>query len=117
MKNVQELVNYIHENGGMTYNNKTREMVSKGFACAKKGNEYIVDGLITVKDLKYYMEKYEEDLKEVETCVGAWYNTENNKTYLDTSLVYENLDECAEVGRKNGEIAIFCLHTCEEIRL
>ena len=117
MKNVKNLVKYVHENGGMTYNNKTRQMMTKGYVCAKKGNEFVVNGLLTEQILLEYVEKYHDDLQLDETCVGVWYNVENGKTYLDTSLVYDNLDECVEVGRRNGEIAIFCLHTFEEIRL
>ena len=117
MMNIKKLVEYVHENGGMTYNNKTRQMMTKGYVCAKKGNEFVVNGLLTEQQLVEYMEKYVEDLRLEETCVGVWYNTENNMTYLDTSLVYDNLEECVEIGRRNGEIAIFCLHTFEEIRL
>ena len=114
---LNKLVKYANENGGMTYNNKTGQMMTKGYVCAKKGNEYVVNGQLTVEDLEHYMTKYHNDLQLDETCVGVWYNTENDKTYLDTSLVYENRQECEEIGRRNGEIAIFCLDTFEEIRL
>ena len=107
MKNIKNLVKYVHENGGMTYNNKTRQMMTKGYVCAKKGNEFVVNGLLKEEHLLEYVEKYHDDLQLDETCIGVLYNVENGKTYLDTRLVYDNLEECIEIGRKNGEIAIF----------
>ena len=114
---MKSLVKYGIENGGFTWNNKTGQFMTSGYVCAMKGREYVIKGQLTEEHLQHYMTKYHDDLQLESTCVGAWYNTEDGMTYLDTSLVYDNLEECVEVGRRNNEIAIFCLDTFEEIRL
>ena len=49
--------------------------------------------------------------------LGVWYNTENEKTYIDTSFVFENVDDAKRFGKENNQIAIFHLDTFTEIRL
>ena len=48
---------------------------------------------------------------------GAWYNTDNNKTYLDTSFVFDNEQDAMAFGYANNQIAIFHLDSFTEIRL
>ena len=114
---MRRLVDYIIENSGMTYNPRTGEMVSTGYSCAKASNEYIIDGFVTEYDLTVYMSRYAKDLQNANAMVGAWYNTDNNKTYLDTSFVFDNEQDAMAFGYANNQIAIFHLDSFTEIRL
>ena len=114
---LKSLVNYIKENGGATYNLNSNNYMESGFMCAKAENEYIIDGQVTVEHLQNYITKYAKDLQKENANLGAWYNTENGKTYLDTSFRFENLQDAVEFGRKNNQLAIFNLNTFEEYRL
>lgn len=49
--------------------------------------------------------------------VGGWLDQESGLYYYDATVVVDNLAEAIELGRLNGQIAIFCLDTMEEIRL
>ena len=63
------------------------------------------------------MAKYAVDLQKDNTCLGAWYNSEDGKTYLDTSYRFETLEEAIAFGKANNQLAIFDLNTFTEIRL
>ena len=114
---LKSLVNYIKANGGATYNLNSNNYMESGFMCAKAENEYIIDGQVTAEHLQNYITKYGKDLQKENANLGAWYNTENGKTYLDTSFRFENLQDAVEFGRKNNQLAIFNLNTFEEYRL
>lgn len=49
--------------------------------------------------------------------VGGWLDHESGLYYYDATVVVDNLADAIELGRLNGQIAIFCLDTMEEIRL
>ncbi len=113
----EKLVNYILENNGITYDMKNGKIVTSGYSCAKEENECIVDGKITEYDLLIYMIKYQKDLTKKNAMLGVWYNTENEKTYIDTSFIFENVDDARKFGKENNQLAIFHLDTFTEIRL
>ena len=114
---MSRLVEYIKENDGMTYNPRKGVFVSSGYACAKAENEKIIDGAITEYDLTIYLYRSQKDLQNTNAMLGVWYNTENEKTYIDTSFVFENVDDAKRFGKENNQIAIFHLDTFTEIRL
>lgn len=114
---LSSLVNYIKANGGATYNLNSNNYMASGFMCAKAENEAVIDGQVNVAHLEQYIAKYNKDLQEPNANLGAWYNTEDGKTYLDTSYRFETLEEAVEFGRKNNQLAIFNLNTYEEYRL
>lgn len=49
--------------------------------------------------------------------VGGWLDQESGLYYYDATVVVNNLADALELGRVNGQLAIFCLDTMEEIRL
>lgn len=49
--------------------------------------------------------------------VGGWLDEETGKFYFDATFVVDDLEEAKELGRRNGQIAIFDLANGEEIRL
>lgn len=117
MVNMKNLVNHIIENGGATYNLMEGQFVTSGYMCAKAENEMIISEELTCNHILGYMAKYAADLQKDNTCLGAWYNTEDGKTYLDTSYRFETLEEAIAFGKANNQLAIFDLNTFTEIRL
>lgn len=114
---MKNLVNYILENGGATYNCVNGEFITSGYMCAKQENECIISEKLEEHHLLSYMAKYTKDLQNANANLGAWYNTEDGKTYLDTSYRFETLEEAVAFGKANKQLAIFNLNTFEEIRL
>ena len=114
---MKNLVNHIIENGGATYNLMGGQFITSGYMCAKAENEMIISGELTYNHILGYMVKYAADLQKDNTCLGAWYNSEDGKTYLDTSYRFETLEEAIAFGKANNQLAIFDLNTFTEIRL
>ena len=114
---MNALCEYVKQNGGATFNLMTGEYPSTGFMVAKAENEFILDGECTVDSLYAYMARDASDLQKDDAHLGIWYNTDNGKTYLDTSYRFENIDEALEFARANHQLAIFDLATFNEIRL
>ena len=117
MVNMKNLVNHIIENGGATYNLMEGQFITSGYMCAKAENEMIISEELTCNHILGYMAKYAVDLQKANANLGAWYNTEDGKTYLDTSYRFETLEEAIAFGKANNQLAIFDLNTFTEIRL
>lgn len=47
----------------------------------------------------------------------GWQDLETNKIYLDISTSFKNLDDALKLAKEYNQIAIFDLHTFEEIRV
>ena len=114
---LNQLVKYVAENGGATVNPKNGNMPTDGYMCAIAQNERIIDGQLTENALTNYINQYASDLEENGAYLGIWYNTENNKTYLDTSYRFSDVDEALAFAKENEQLAIFDLETFNEIRL
>lgn len=97
---------------GFTINATTGEVPESGYcvAVAATQNSHGTDGLARVLDL------IQSGTTRAE-YVGGWLNQESGLYYYDATIVVPTLAEAIELGRVNGQIAIFCLDNCEEIRL
>ena len=93
------------------------QFITSGYMCAKAENEMIISEELTCNHILGYMAKYAADLQKANANLGAWYNTEDGKTYLDTSYRFETLEEAIAFGKANNQLAIFDLNTFTEIRL
>ena len=116
---MKQLVNYILENNGATYNPRQKELVITGYACSGiKENETIIDGKVTENDIVEYINKFQADFTNNDKAmVGVWYNTENDKTYLDTSFVHSTKESALASAKELHELAIFDLNELKEIWL
>lgn len=117
MVNMKNLVNHIIKNGGATYNLMGGQFITSGYMCAKAENEMIISEELTYNHILGYMARYAADLQKDNANLGAWYNSEDGKTYLDTSYRFETLEEAVAFGKANNQLAIFDLNTFTEIRL
>ena len=115
---MKRLVEYVLDNGGMTYNPRNGSMPTEGYMVAIAQNEHIIDGQLTEGSLVGYMMAHTKTLQNDQNShVGVWYNTEDGRTYLDTSYRFTDFDEAMAFARQNHQLAIFDLGQCEEIRL
>lgn len=69
--------------------------------------------------VKDFIEKNKDLLfdKGANKCMGTWVDTENNKLWLDVSTHFTNKSKAIKAANDNGEIAIFDVKNCSEIRL
>lgn len=87
-------------------------MPSSGYciALAATQNSHGDEGLARVIDL------IESGTTRAE-YIGGWLDQESGLYYYDATVVVDNLADALELGRVNGQIAIFDLNNMEEIRL
>lgn len=76
----------------------------------------IFEGKATRKMILNYCNKNSDLLLEHFT-LGAWFNKENKRTYLDVAALIpiEKQDQAVTLGRKANQVAGFNLSNCEEI--
>jgi hypothetical protein len=100
--------------GGFTFDPKRGRMRSNGVAVAVSPEfEFTFSleefGKSGVKIIKDYVKKHASALAEPKAHLGAW--VENEKVFLDVSVVKKGLSEAADLGRLNDQLAIFDLST------
>ena len=96
---------------GYTVDAATLQPITNGYAVAVAAtqNSFGPEGLARVIE-------YAKTHKEV-NAFGGWYNTDNGRYYYDATIVVSSLADALELGRSAGQIAIFDLANCKEIRL
>lgn len=96
---------------GYTIDAKTMQSVTNGFAVAVADtqNSFGPEGLAKVVD---YVAAHADV-----NAFGGWYDSESGLYYYDATIIVNDLQEAIELGRKNGQLAIFDLARLEEIRL
>jgi hypothetical protein len=77
---------------------------------------------ISVDDVRGYMDKYSDLLKQDNAYFGGWLDRESDEIYLDISVNVQDEAEARRMGKEHKQIAIFDLGTAEkgderEIRL
>lgn len=96
---------------GYTVDATTLQPITKGYAVAVAAtqNSFGPEGLARVIE-------YAKTHKEV-NAFGGWFNTDNGRYYYDATIVISSLADALEIGRSAGQLAIFDLVNCKEIRL
>ncbi|MBK1762190.1 MAG: hypothetical protein JJO71_10290 [Escherichia coli] len=96
---------------GYTVDAATLQPITKGYsvAVAATQNSFGPEGLARVIE-------YAKTHKEV-NAFGGWFNTDNGLYYYDATIVISSLADALELGRSAGQLAIFDLENCKEIRL
>lgn len=95
---------------GFTINLNTMQPVTSGIVAAYKAtqNSFGVSGL---KNVIIYTTLIGSNF------VGGWYNSANDMYYFDAINVFQNLNDAANFGLENEQIAIFDLDENKEIQL
>jgi fructokinase len=97
---------------GFTVNAETLQPVKKGFAVAlaETQNSFNNSGLLRVID-------YQQRNADKVNAFGGWLDRETGLFYWDATVICEDLETAKELGRINGQKAVFDLENLQEIRL
>lgn len=97
---------------GFTVAHDSLQPISHGFAVAVADtqNSFGEAGLRRVVE---YVKKHAPAVN----AFGGWLDQETGLYYWDATIVVETREEAERLTRENGQIAFFCLDTCEEVRL
>lgn len=107
---------------GFTINAANLQPVAHGYAVALAetqnsfGNEGLAKVVAVIDRIKNEAAKIDLDATD-RLAFGGWYDLESGLYYYDATLIIKDRQEAIELGRKNGQIAIFDLDNLEEIRL
>ena len=116
MKNLNEFVASIIENGGATYNLAMGDTAHSGYMVSKKGFEMKFPTEKNVKQaVIQFMEAYGFELYEVENFMGAW--IDEGVLYLDISNNIADRRKAIKEGYKNEQLAIFDVVAKESLYL
>lgn len=96
---------------GFTVDARTLQPITTGYAVAvaETQNSFGEKGLANVVD--YVLQHPSIN------AFGGWLDTETNRYYYDGTIVVECLEKAMEIGRANGQIAVFDLTNGVEIRI
>ena len=97
---------------GFTVNAETLQPVKKGFAVAlaETQNSFNNSGLLRVID-------YQQRNADKVNAFGGWLDRETGLFYWDATVICEDLETAKELGRINGQKAVFDIENLQEIRL
>jgi len=70
---------------------------------------------IDAKTIKNFVSRYEGLAKEINIAIGTWYNEGDGRTYLDFSVLIEDLGTAKNLAKKYNQIGIFNLENMEYI--
>lgn len=103
--------------GGITYNIRENQALTKGFVVALYGYELQIDLKdFTIETIKQYIKDNERAFKIYkEAVLGTWVN--DDKVFLDISKVYNSKEYALTIAKNQGELAIFNLDNFEEITI
>lgn len=107
-KQALEIIDETVQNGGYTHKQEEgkRYVVARGIC-------EVVTKKLTVEILL----KYVEIANTHNSSFGTWFNTENDKFYLDLSDLYNDEKEALKIAKKRNEIAIYDLLENKEIKV
>lgn len=103
--------------GGFTYNVKTAEEPTSGFAVSIPGHEEKIPGHPTPAQIRSYVKKHDADLADPAAHLGAWYNTDDHTTYLDVTHVLKSKAAAEKTAVAHNQLAYFDLGDFTEHRV
>jgi len=72
---------------------------------------------ITKEQLLEFMRNHEGLLRNEKVAIGTWFNPDDNRTYLDFSVVIQDRDFAIGLGKRYNQIGIFDLEKMEYIEI
>ena len=118
-----KLAGDVDAQGGFTYYPAHGTSPTTGFAVSSaKEHEKIIKYGQWAKDKVGLIKAYWESKKEVlatdlKAHIGAWYDKDSKRVFLDIVHVYPDKQAALDQGRRLGEKAIFDLENKKDIRL
>jgi hypothetical protein len=108
------LAGLLDTTGGFTHSLGRDTERSKGYAVAISGHEETFKGKATANDIKHYVARHLKALGHPQAHLGAWFNSQDGKSYLDISHVRTNFAAALAQARKDKQIALYDLGTGNE---
>lgn len=115
---VNETISDSHKkNSGSSISQRSGRPITKGFPVGV-GFEETIDGeVVSPDDIDRFRNVYQEELNKPGREIGTWYNEEDKKSYISVVQIAETQEEAMQLGRDQGEIAVYNLETGETIPL
>jgi len=114
-KVVNEILNTVHANGGITYNLNSGNLTgSIGYSVATHPERAVIlPSGVDFDELENFITNNEDLLNDPSNSIGVWAN--DGKTYLDVVSVVQDRDQAIELGKQHNQIAIWDLQKQQEI--
>ena len=107
------LMSIANENAaGFTVNAESLQPVKKGYAVALAETQNSFNGYGLLKVISFV----QKNAGRV-NAFGGWLDEKTGRYYWDATVICEDLQTALDLGRRNGQIAIFDLENLQEIRL
>ncbi len=113
----KEVYDSIIVDGGIIYNMRTLEKVTKGYAVSiyKEREIRVPVSVFSRENIeKYVSNNIDLFTQDGNTMLGAW--KQGEMMFIDVTIVTSNKMEALDLARRNNQIAIFDLETFEEIK-
>lgn len=121
VKNAVEEILAIHDKtGGATFSLFHGDMTGKPYKSVSifPDLSFRISGkTIAKEDLLAFIKNHEGLLRNQKVVIGTWYNPDLDRTYLDFSVIIQDLDKAKELGQKYNQIGIFDLGKMEYIEI
>jgi len=113
------LAKHLKDNEGFTWNPRTQQMHSGGYAVANPPGAQSVEvapGKSVRAGIKDAMAKNKDLLQQEGMMLGGWLDKETGKNHIEVSQVPQSLEEAMGLAKDRNEKAIFDLNKFEEIK-
>jgi len=112
---VNQIVNALHANGGVTWNLSNGNMVgTDNYAVAiYPDRAQILEGGADFDRVEEFITSNSDLLDSPENSFGAW--SHDGKIYLDVVATIPDINQAVELGKKHNQIAIWDLKNAESI--
>lgn len=110
----------LHEkalmDGGFTYDVVQGVYPTTGFVVSvNPEHEESMKGNVSVEDLQRYAEQHSAAFKDPEAKMGAWYDSEKDRWYVDVVHVVDSKERAVSLARDHNQEGIFDLSSRETI--
>lgn len=113
-----EMADSLTKHGGFTMQDHVHSGVTHGKAVSPYPERSAVfENIPTAKDIRGWLDKNKDVLKEPNTYAGGWFDAESKKTFLDISIVVQSDKEARALSEKYKQRAYFDLDKGEEVRV
>lgn len=116
-KDLNDIIDEINKNGGITYNLKGKENLSgkKYYSVSIYPERSLITDKLDRNALADYIEQNIDLLSKADHQLGGWYDKESGKLYLDVAIAIKDRTKAIDLGKKYNQKAIFDLNKLEEI--
>lgn len=114
MKNeLPDLRAVLKQDGGFTFNIVQNNFIREGFAVSiHKDHEVRIPGMASTRAMLEYASTKRRLLESI-GFLGAWYNTDDEHTYLDVTMIVPDEQSAIELAKANKQLAYFDFATKE----